>query len=151
MGEPYATTANYDPSDYEIYGGDVYEGVVYWSHLELLEINDNASQFEAYCEHVTINFVVLNTGDYADLETSFANGDLSVLTSYDINFEAMQPSAFTLLSQLITFQNPDFGIENDFGDLIEYGMGLGFWICFALLAFTLITRMIPTIQGGLED
>lgn len=120
-----------------------------------LEYNndDNSSYWECRCAHLEINFLVFNynTTAYADLGASWDAGYLSVYSSYEIDFEGMRPSAFTLIAQLVTFQDPDFGIPGEFGDFLNYGFGLAFWITTAIIIFTIITRLIPTIQGGTEN
>lgn len=125
--------------------------IIDWEALEILAIDVNASSFEVTCDHLTMNFVIMNTGDYASLEDSWDNDEISVLSSYEIDFDAMKPSAFTLITQLITFQNPDFGIPGDLGEIVNYSFGIGFWIVTAIIIYTIVTRLIPTIQGGIED
>lgn len=124
---------------------------IYKDDLLALERDENASSFTVECEHVIMSFVVMNNGTYANLEAAYDAGEVRVLASYDIDFAAMKPSAFTLLGQLVTFQNPDLGIPGDFGDLLNYGFGVGFWIIIAIAVYTLVTRLLPTIQGGVEN
>lgn len=125
--------------------------IIDWEAIEILAIDANASSFEVTCDHLTMNFVVMNTGDYATLEDSWNNDIISVLSSYEIDFDAMKPSAFTLITQLITFQNPDFGIPGIFGEIVNYIFGIGFWIVIAITIYTIVTKLIPTIQGGIEN
>lgn len=154
MVEPFATLAGYN-KDLDLgfggIGGTHYIGPVLKAHLEALA-NGNSSYFEAACEHITINFVFFPyNSSYADIGDSWEAGFLHVLSSYEIDFDAMKPSAWLLIAQLLTFQNPDFGIPGDLGTVLNYGMGLGFWIIIAIAMYTIITRVIPTIQGGIED
>lgn len=116
-----------------------------------LQTNINSSYFEVSDGEVRANFFVLNTGDYESLEDAWDSGELHVLSSYEIDFEAMKPDAFTLITQLVTFQNPNFGIPGDFGTVLNYSFGIGFWIVTALIIYTIITKLIPTIQGGIEN
>jgi len=131
--------------------GEAVPWLIHWSGIEALQLDTNSSYFEMRCEHLTINFVVLNLGDYATLEDSWNAGEITVLSSYEIDFDAMKPSAFNLIAQLITFQNPDFGVPGDFGTIINYSFGISFWITIALIIYTIVTKLIPTIQGGLEN
>ena len=132
-------------------GGSNVPWLLYKEDILALSINENASSFEMYCEHVSMSFAVLSYNSSKTLSESWDDGELTVYSSYNIDFDAMKPSAFLLIAQLITFQSPDFGIPGDFGTVFNYGFGIGFWIVIAIIIYTLITRIIPTIQGGLED
>lgn len=119
--------------------------------VEDLALDTNSSAFLMSCDHVSLSVVILNTGDYATLADSWDAGEITVLTSYEIDFDAMKPSAFTLITQLITFQDPDFGIPGMFGDIINYLFAVGFWIVVAIIIYTIITKLVPTVQGGIEN
>jgi hypothetical protein len=127
----------------------------YWifkEELVALETSANSSIFVVACEHITENFVILPyNSSYATLEDSFNAGKIHVLSSYEIDFDAMKPSAWMLITQLLTFQSPDLGLPGDAGLIINYVMGVGIWAAIVLIFYTVITRVIPTIQGGLED
>ena len=116
-----------------------------------LQINENASYFTMECEHLTMNFVVHTYNSSWTLSESWDNGYLTVLASYEIDFDAMKPSAFTLIGQLITFKNPDFGLPGILGEIFNYSFGVAFWIIIAIIIYTLVTRLVPTIQGGIEN
>jgi hypothetical protein len=111
----------------------------------------NGSYFEVACEHFKANFLVSSTSNSSSLAQSWDAGQLHVLSSYEIDFDAMKPSAWQLMAQLVTFKKPDLGIPGDAGSLLSYMLGIGFWITIALLIYTLVTRILPWIRGGLED
>lgn len=113
--------------------------------------NGNASIFYVYGESVEVSIMFLPTNSSKTIAEAWDDGEISYLLSYEIDFNAMKPDVFMLIAQLVTFQNPDFGIAGDFGDFLTYILSVIFWISIALIIFTLVTRLIPTIQGGLED
>lgn len=95
--------------------------------------------------------MILRGNNSQTLEDSIADGVLLYSFTWEIDFDAMKPSIWVLLGQLISFQNPDFGIPGLFGSIITYTLGLVSWAIIILIAYTLISKLIPTIQGGLED
>jgi hypothetical protein len=121
------------------------------TQLLRLSNNGNSSYFIVSDGVVTQNFVVMNPGNYSSLETAYDAGILTILSSYEIDFELMKPNAFNLIAQLVTFQNPDFGIPGMFGEIITTGFSIAFWIVIAIIIYTVVTRLIPTIQGGIEN
>lgn len=121
------------------------------TQLLRLSTNTNSSLFEVSDGQVTQNFVVMNPGNYSSLSDAWTAGQLHVISSYEVDFDAMKPNAFWLLAQLIFFQNPDFGLPGLLGQTVGYGIALTFWIVIALLIYTIVTRLIPTINGGIES
>lgn len=133
--------------------------VIHWQPIitrdNIFELADGGDDcvFIASCSHLSLSIALVNynTSEYDSLEESFDAGVLTVLSSYEIDFDAMKPTAFTLIAQLITFQEPDFGIPGIFGTIINYSIGIVFWITIAIIIYTIVTRLVPTIPGGIED
>ena len=94
--------------------------------------------------------IILHALENETIGESFDNGELGYSISYEIDFEAMKPSAWMLIGQLITFQAPNFGLPTIIEQIVSYTFSLGVWIVVALIAYTIITKLIPTIQGGVE-
>lgn len=122
-------------------------GLLYKQDMLDIAGGTNSSIFTAYCEHITISIVVLPVNSSLSLEDSWDAGQLHVLSSFEIDFEAMKPSAWTLLAQILTFQSPDLGIPGDGGAILSYIIGAGLWAAIIILAFAAITSIIPTIPG----
>ena len=96
--------------------------------------------------------VIILKGNGTDtLGDSWDAGVLDYSLNYEIDFEAMKPSAFLLIGQLLTFNNPDFGIPGLFGEIVGYAVSLGIWALIIIISYTVITKLIPTIQGGVEN
>lgn len=153
--EPYRSEMGYTGYESETVGvifPTIYNPVITKDNVLAIVEYDNSSYFEAACHHISQNFVILPyNSSFATLEESFEAGYIHVYSSYDIDFDAMKPSVWLLVAQLITFQNPDFGIPGDFGVVFNYCFAIGFWIVIAIIIYTLVTRVIPTIQGGIEN
>jgi hypothetical protein len=143
LDEPYLTLS----------GGRDFAAQGYMTRTMLLNLatDANSAYYELSCIHVPMKFVVLNWNSSWNLEQSWDNQHLRVLGSYDIDWDAMKPSAWNLLTSLITFQNPALGIPGDFGSILTYVIGLAFWTTTAIIIYTVVTRLFPTIQGGIED
>lgn len=101
-------------------------------------------------EFVSVN-MILKGNETETIGDSWDLGQMEYSINYEIDFEAMKPSAWTLIGQLLTFQNPDFGLPGLFGEILTYALALVIWASIILLTYTIITKLIPTIQGGVED
>lgn len=142
----------------------------YYVMLDMCKLTVEGQQVGVYLVNSTVatygqgqNMTVTAKGSYLSASVIFrangtdtvyegwAAGTLQYDISFEISFDAMKPSAWMLIGQLVTFQAPDFGIPGLFGDILSYALGLGFWIAIALIAYTIITKLIPTIQGGIEN
>ncbi len=112
--------------------------------------SQNNLTLSAVGEYLSASIILRANGTDTLLE-GWDNGILGYDLTYELDFEAMKPSAFLLLAQLITFQSPEFGIPGLFGEIISYVFGIAFWAAVALIAYTVVTKLIPTVQGGLEN
>ena len=92
---------------------------------------------------------IILSGNSTILE-GYDDDELWYSINYEIDFEAMKPDAWSLIAQLITFQNPEFGLPDEL-NVVTNAFSLAIWIIIALIAYTIITRLIPTISGGLES
>ena len=112
--------------------------------------NDTQLYLTAKGKYVSTS-IILKANGTDTLGEAWDTGNLGYSITYEIDFDAMKPSAWQLIGQLITFQSPDFGVPGLIGDLISYVIGLVFWLATALIAYTIITKLIPTISGGLDN
>jgi hypothetical protein len=96
--------------------------------------------------------IILRGNGTQTINEAWTAGTMAYDITYEIDFEAMKPNAFMLLAQILTFNSPDFGLpDNFFSEILTYGISLTLWVIIAILAYTLVTRLIPTVQGGLEN
>ena len=145
--EPYQVETIY-------YYGTVPYNLPYWaiSKERLLQLagEKNYAFFEMSCGHITANFVITPTNSSWTLEQAWDNGKVHVMMSYEIDWEAMKPTAWTLIGQLLTFKSPDLGIPGIGGQILSYMIGALLWIAIAITIYTIATRLIPTVRGGVE-
>lgn len=153
--EPYKTKAG-SPAYFWIgpnsIDGNIQDRAIEKPMLVRLQTSANASYFEVSDGEITSNFVVMNGNQtaYGNLTQSWDGHKLHVLSSYEIDWDAMKPNAWWLLAQMVTFQAPDLGIPGQFGELLTYIFGLGFWVVVAIIIYTIATRLLPTLRGGVE-
>lgn len=126
----------------------------YWaiSKERLLQLakGKNYTFFEMSCGHITANFVITPTNASWTLEQAWDNGKLHVMMSYEIDWEAMKPTAWTLIGQLLTFKAPDLGVPGIGGQILSYMIGAVLWVAIAITIYTIATRLIPAVRGGVE-
>lgn len=136
--EPFRTMASFNGT---------YFYAVTKDHFLNLADGSNSTYYEVECEHVSQNFIVLPINDSYSLEDSWDLGELQVLSSYEIDFEAMKPSAWVLLTQLLSFQSPDLGISGTGGTILNYLLGITIWASISILIYAIVTSLIPLISG----
>jgi len=103
---------------------------------------------------VSGNFISADIILYTDEANLLDGWDADVLSysiNWEIDFDAMKPDVWTLVAQLISFQNPDFGLPDEINNVVSASFTMGLMIVIAILIYTLVTRLIPTLQGGIEN
>jgi len=146
LTEPYKTKVTAEQEEL-VYG--LRHGISKDMLLKLAE-GENYSFFEVSCGHITANFVFTPKNESKSLEEAWDEGELHGLMSYNIDWDAMKPSAWSLIGQLLTFQSPDFGVPGTGGKILNYMIGCALWVCIAITIYAIATRLIPTIRGGIE-
>lgn len=142
--EPYATIAGIDKGAY-------FKGLQKEEVLRLFDEDYNASYCEFACDHLNVKLFIVSANQSWTLEESWDNGELKLFTSYDIDWSATGTSMWTIMFQLLAFQNPELGIPGIGGTILTLGFGGALWACIAILAFALITAVIPFIGGWRGD
>jgi len=117
----------------------------------LFDEDYNATYCEFACDHLKIKIFILTYNQSWTLEESWDNEKLKIYTSYDIDWSKTGTSMWGVMTQLLTFQNPNLGIPGVFGTILTIGFGGALWACIAVLFFALITSVIPTISGWRGD
>ena len=138
--EPYATIAGIDKDAY-------FKGLQKEEVLRLFDEQYNASYCEFACDHLNVKLFIVSANQSWTLEESWDNGELKLFTSYGIDWTATGTSMWTIMFQLLAFQNPELGIPGIGGTILTLGFGGGLWACIAILAFALITAVIPFVSG----
>jgi len=119
------------------------------NHLENSWSDDaNASVFYAECNHLDVTILFeYNQSEYNSITEAWNGGDLGYLLSYDVDWNSTNISAFTVLSKLLTFQNPDLGIPGDAGTIFNMAIAIPMWVMTAILIIILVQSVIPLIRG----
>jgi len=115
--------------------------------LALWNEDYNASYCEFGCTHISVKLFILTFNQSWTLEESLNNGKLNLFTSYEIDWAATGTSMWHIMMQLLAFQNPELGIPGIGGTILTVGFGGALWACIAILAFALLTSVIPTVAG----
>jgi len=112
--------------------------------------NNEAASFTATCAHATLNLLFMPKAPEDTLLESFDAGNMTLYASYEIDFESMKPSAWMLLSSVLSFQSPELGVPGDGGTILNYILGASLWAVIIVIVYTAVTRLIPTITGGMD-
>ena len=138
----------------EPYAGDVLwpsQGLFKEDILELWDEGKNASYCEFACEHIPVKLFIFTFNQSWTLEESYDNGKLNFYTSYDIDWTQTGTNMWTVMGQLLSFQNPQLGVPGTFGQILGAGISGVLWACIAILFYALITSLIPFISGWRGD
>lgn len=122
---------------------------IFKTHLvDNYDEEDNGTVFYARCEHLAVSTIIgFNQSAYPNIGEAWDGGELHYVLSYEIDWNASSVSAFTIMSQLLTFQNPDLGIEGDVGTIFNWMVAAPFWIMTAILILIVIQSLVPFIRG----
>lgn len=115
--------------------------------LALFDEDINASYCEFACDHIHVKLFILPYNQSWTLEESWDNNKLKLYTSYGIDWTATGTSMWGILFQLLSFQDPNLGIPGDGGAIIGAGVSLFLWASIAIMAYAIITAIIPFIPG----
>lgn len=107
----------------------------------------NASYVELACEHIMVKLFIVTANQSWTLEESWNNNQLSMYSSYNIDWNKTSTSAWGILMQLLTFQNPELGIPGNFGLILSTLISLTLWGSIGLIAFAMITALVPFVSG----
>lgn len=115
--------------------------------LALFDEEYNATYLEMACEHMSVKLFIVTYNQSWTLQESWDNGKLKMFTSYNIDWTATGTSMWHVMFQLLTYQSPDLGIPGVGGTILSHGVSLGLTASIVLLAFALVTSVIPFIRG----
>lgn len=133
--------------------GTVYpdERLTEYNLLDEYNSATNGSSFYAQCGHMMVSAIFeYNQTKYTDIEDAWDNDEISYTFSYEVDWNATQVSALTILGKLLTFQSPSLGITGIGGTILNMLIAIPIWIMTAILIIKLIQSVIPFI-GGVDD
>lgn len=108
----------------------------------------NGSVWFAECGHIQTSIIFeYDQATYDNITHAWNSGVLGYTLSYEVDWNATGISALTVVGQLLTFQNPDLGIEGEGGMIFNAFVAFPFWIVTAILIIKLVQSIIPFISG----
>ena len=113
----------------------------------LFDEEANSTYCEFACDHITAKVFILTYNQSWTLQESWDNNKLKIYTSYKIDWSRTGTSMWTVLMQLLSFQNPNLGIPGVGGTILGVGVSLFLWASIAIMAYAIITAVIPFIPG----
>lgn len=111
----------------------------------------NGSFWVSQCDHIITNVLIMTANLSWSLSQSWDNGQLRYLTSYQMNMTSIGVNVWSLITQLLTFQSPNFGISGWLGSLINGIIALPLWGGILYALYKLIAGLIPLVSGGSGD
>jgi hypothetical protein len=140
--------------DLDIYTADnvwLGETVTRQQVIDNWDSEKNATIFYLKCTHIDTTIMFVPTNHTKTIAEAWDAGELSYYMTYEVNFDSMGPSAWTIVGQLIGFQSPDLGIPGIFGNIVNMSISFGIWAMIAYSVYKLITGLIPFLSGGSGD
>lgn len=136
--EPYITQGNVNYPEFGLTKDDL---------LALFDEDYNASYCEFTCDSISVKLFVAPYDQSWTLSESWDNEKLKLYTSYNVDWSETGTSMWHIMFQLLAYQNPNLGIPGLGGLILGYGLSLSLTASILLLAFALITSVIPFIRG----
>lgn len=112
---------------------------------------NNASAFSIKGGQIASSLLVKPYNYSFTIGQNWDNGTLNYLLSYEANLTASGIGAFTLISQLLTFQAPSLGIGGPWGSFLNLVIAIPMWSCIAYIVYKVIAGLIPFVSGGSGD
>lgn len=110
----------------------------------------NGSAFTARGS-ITANILFTPTDPSKTIGEAFDDSTVSYYLSYAPDMNQTGLNAWTIVSQLLTFQAPDFGIGGVAGLLLNGIIAIPIWSMIAYLIYKIVAGVIPLISGGSGD
>lgn len=108
----------------------------------------NGTVLEGRCTHVPFSSIInYNQTKYATIGDAWDGGELSYSVSYEFDPNATRISAWSVLSSLLSFQNPELGLTGDGGTILNLMIAVPLFIMVAVLLFIVVLAIIPFISG----
>lgn len=128
-----------------------FSNYIYAEYLETAWDDDaNASVFLTRTPVASSYLIQYNQSKYSSITNAWDGGELNYFLSYEIDWNVTSINAFSLLGQLLTFQNPDLGITGPGGAMLNMLIAIPFWAMTVILIIKLIQSVIPLI-GGIDE
>jgi hypothetical protein len=107
----------------------------------------NSSAYTAKCEHASVSIVFKPAEGYDTISASWDAGELWYAISYGWNTEDAGFNIMSFVVRLLTFQGVGIGVPGQLGSMIDAIISTLFYIAIAVVAYVVITSVIPFIPG----
>jgi len=115
------------------------------------ESASNSSGFYISCEHYSTSILIRPYHNNETIDQSWDLGRMNYTISYSFNTNSTGLNAFTILSMIVGFTNPDIGTGGFFGTMINGAIALALWGARIYLIYKIIMGIIPFVSGGSGD
>jgi len=110
-------------------------------------VESNSSYVELAGDIIIMKLFVKPTLSNETMQEAWDNGRLTLYSTYNIDWSQTSTGAWGVLMQMLTFQSPTFGLTGVFGSIISALITLSLWGSIALIAFAIITALLPFVSG----
>jgi hypothetical protein len=110
-----------------------------------------ASPFYVSCDHYSSSILLIPYHTDETIGQSWDLGRMNYTISYSFNTNSTGLNAFTILSMIVGFTNPDIGTGGFFGTMINGAIALALWGARIYLIYKIIMGIIPFVSGGSGD
>lgn len=110
--------------------------------------DSNSSVFTGRCEHTSISIVFKPDNGSTDIGEAYDAGYLWYGLSYEWNADDTGFNVMALLINILTFQGIGVGVPGIMGTFIDAVVSTLFYIAIAVVAYVIITAVIPFISGA---
>jgi hypothetical protein len=107
----------------------------------------NSSKFTANCDHIAVSIMFQPASNYTSISESYEDGFLSYVLSYEWNPDDTGFNIMSLIVRLLTFQGVGVGVPGSLGNFIDVVISTLFYVAIAVVAYVVITAVIPFIPG----
>lgn len=109
----------------------------------------NMSAFSASCAHISVSIVLsFNDGSYDNIGEAYDAQEIGYAISYEWEPDDSGFAIMTMLIKLLSFQGVGVGVPGILGTLIDALISALFYIAIAVVAYIVITAIIPFIPGS---
>jgi hypothetical protein len=132
-------------------GEQVGDNPIYIAKTDLLagfDTDINGTAVYGTCNHAKFSTIfTYNQSKYTSIGEAWDSDELGYYCSFEPDMNRTGVSAWTVLGQLLTFQNPDLGISGTAGNILNTLIAIPLWVVVAILIILLVQSMIPFISG----
>lgn len=113
----------------------------------LFDAELNATYVEMASSRIALNLMIRPRSNGSTIQQAWDAGELTLYTSYDVDWTKTGESMWNIMFQILAFQTPTLGISGTFGLILTRALSFTLWAMIGVLAYALVTAVIPTVSG----